>query len=154
MYQYYWIHFNTFKDKFTFSCSLGTPIMLETTIILKLLSMTPTQMILLKMFAPVSVYLTGVFATLGLGVLNMSSLPTRFCAIQCAMWKGGCLSSRHRLNTSDNYLLPGFLLVSPHNLCSYWSVSQLCRIIFLSQFPTPVPVMLNGNKFQWPQKLR
>ena len=37
-----------------------------------------------------------------------------------------------------------------HNLCSYWSVSQTCRIIILSQFLTPVPEMLNENKFQWP----
>ena len=41
-----------------------------------------------------------------------------------AIWKGGGLNCRNRLNSSDNYLLPGFLLVSPHNLCSYWSVIQ------------------------------
>ena len=41
----------------------------------------------------------------------MSSLPTGCCAVQWAMWKGGGLTSRDRLDSSENYLLLGFLLV-------------------------------------------
>ena len=44
---------------------------------------------------------------------NMSSLPTGCCAVQWAMWKGGGLTSRDRPNSSENYLLLGFLLVRP-----------------------------------------
>ena len=44
---------------------------------------------------------------------NMSSLPTGCCAVQWAMWKGGGLTSRDRLNSSENYLLLGFLLATP-----------------------------------------
>ena len=46
-----------------------------------------------------------------LSVPNMSSLPTGCCAVQWAMWKGGGLTSRDRLDSSENYLLLGFLLV-------------------------------------------
>ena len=42
---------------------------------------------------------------------NMSSSPTGCCAVQWAMWKGGGLTSRDRLDSSENYLLLGFLLV-------------------------------------------
>ena len=42
--------------------------------------------------------------------LNMSSLPTGCCAVQWAMWKGGGLTCRDRLISSENYLLLGFLL--------------------------------------------
>ena len=35
----------------------------------------------------------------------------RCCAVQWAMWKGEGLSSRDRLNRSENYLPLGFLLV-------------------------------------------
>ena len=47
--------------------------------------------------------------------INMSSLPTGCCAVQCqwAMWKGGGLTSRGRLNSSENNLVLGFLLVRP-----------------------------------------
>ena len=45
--------------------------------------------------------------------INMSSLPTGCCAIQWAMWKGGGLTSCDRLNSSENYLLLGFLLAMP-----------------------------------------
>ena len=41
----------------------------------------------------------------------MSSSPTGCCAVQWAMWKGGGLTSRDRLDSSENYLLLGFLLV-------------------------------------------
>ena len=44
---------------------------------------------------------------------NMSSSPTGCCAVQWAMWKGGGLTSRDRANSSENYLLLGFLLVKP-----------------------------------------
>ena len=44
---------------------------------------------------------------------NMSSSPTGCCAVQWAMWKGGGLTSRDRLYSSENYLLLGFLLVRP-----------------------------------------
>ena len=44
---------------------------------------------------------------------NMSSSPTGCCAVQWAMWKGGGLTSRDRLNSSENYLLLGFLLAMP-----------------------------------------
>ena len=44
---------------------------------------------------------------------NMSSSPTGCCAVQWAMQKGGGLTSRDRLNSSENYLLLGFLLVRP-----------------------------------------
>ena len=43
--------------------------------------------------------------------VNMSSSPTGCCAVQWAMWKGGGLTSRDRLDSSENYLLLGFLLV-------------------------------------------
>ena len=43
----------------------------------------------------------------------MSSSPTGCCAVQWAMWKGGGLTSRDRLNSSENYLLLGFLLAMP-----------------------------------------
>ena len=43
----------------------------------------------------------------------MSSSPTGCSAVQWAMWKGGGLTSRDRLNSSENYLLLGFLLVRP-----------------------------------------
>ena len=46
----------------------------------------------------------------GVGQVNMSSSPTGCCAVQWAMWKGGGLTSRDRLNSSENYLLLGFLL--------------------------------------------
>ena len=42
--------------------------------------------------------------------INMSSSPTGCCAVQWAMRKGGGLTSRDRLNSSENYLLLGFLL--------------------------------------------
>ena len=45
--------------------------------------------------------------------INMSSSPTGCCAVQWAMWKGGGLTSRDRLNSSENYLLLGFLLAMP-----------------------------------------
>ena len=41
----------------------------------------------------------------------MSPSPTGCCAVQWAMWKGGGLTSRDRLDSSENYLLLGFLLV-------------------------------------------
>ena len=41
----------------------------------------------------------------------MSSSPTGCCAVQWAMWKGGGLTSRDRLDSSENNLLLGFLLV-------------------------------------------
>ena len=41
----------------------------------------------------------------------MSSSLTGCCAVQWAMWKGGGLTSRDRLDSSENYLLLGFLLV-------------------------------------------
>ena len=41
---------------------------------------------------------------------NMQSSPTGCCALQWAMWKGGGLTSRDRLNSSENYLLLGCLL--------------------------------------------
>ena len=41
---------------------------------------------------------------------NMSSSPTGCCAVQ---WKGGGPTSRDRLNSSENYLLLGFLLAMP-----------------------------------------
>ena len=44
---------------------------------------------------------------------NMSSSPTGCCAVQWAMWKGGGLTSCDRLNSSENYLLLGFLLAMP-----------------------------------------
>ena len=44
---------------------------------------------------------------------NMSSSPSGCCAVQWAMWKGGGLTSRDRLNRSENYLLLGFLLAMP-----------------------------------------
>ena len=40
----------------------------------------------------------------------MSSSPTGCRAAQWAMWKGGDITSRDRLNSSENYLLLGFLL--------------------------------------------
>ena len=40
----------------------------------------------------------------------MSSSATGCCAVQWAMWKGGGLTSRDRLNSSENYLLLGFIL--------------------------------------------
>ena len=46
-------------------------------------------------------------------LINMSSSPTGCCAVQWAMWKGGGLTFRDRLNSSENYLLLGFLLVRP-----------------------------------------
>ena len=64
--------------------------------------------------------------------------------------RGGGLSSHDRLNRTDNYMLLGFLLVWPHNLCSYWSATQYCRTTVLSQLPTQGPVMLIESKFQWP----
>ena len=45
--------------------------------------------------------------------VNMSSSPTGCCAVQWAMWKGGGLTSCDRLNSSENYLLLGFLLAMP-----------------------------------------
>ena len=48
-----------------------------------------------------------------LGSPNMTSLPTGCCAVQRAMWKGGGLTSRDRLNSSENYLLLGILLAVP-----------------------------------------
>ena len=55
----------------------------------------------------------------------MSSSPTGCCAAQWAIWKGG-----------GGALPP---------------VTGLpLRIIVLSQFPTPVPVMLNDGKIQLP----
>ena len=47
------------------------------------------------------------------GNSNMSSSPTGCCALQWALWKRGGLTSRDRLNRSENYLLLGFLLVMP-----------------------------------------
>ena len=44
---------------------------------------------------------------------NMSSSPSGCCAVQWAMWKGGGLTSRDRLNSSENYLRLGFLLAMP-----------------------------------------
>ena len=44
---------------------------------------------------------------------NMSSSPTGCSAVQWAMWKGGGLTSRDRLDSSENYLLLGFLLARP-----------------------------------------
>ena len=41
----------------------------------------------------------------------MSSSPTGCCAVQWAMWKGGGLTSCDRLDSSENYLILGFLLV-------------------------------------------
>ena len=46
-------------------------------------------------------------------VVNMSSLPTACSAVQWAIWKGGGLTSRDRLKSSDNYMLLGFLLAMP-----------------------------------------
>ena len=44
---------------------------------------------------------------------NMSSSPTECSAVQWAMWKGWGLTSSDRLNSSENYLLLGFLLAMP-----------------------------------------
>ena len=43
----------------------------------------------------------------------MSSSPTGCCAVQWDMWKGGGLTPRDWLNSSENYLLLGFLLAMP-----------------------------------------
>ena len=61
---------------------------------------------------------------------NMLPLPTRCCAVQWAIWKGGGLTAHDRPTRSEKYLLLGLILVSHHNLCSYWSISQSCRITF------------------------
>ena len=46
-------------------------------------------------------------------LVNMLSSSTGCCAVQWAIWKGGCLTSRDRLTSSENYLLLGFLLTMP-----------------------------------------
>ena len=47
----------------------------------------------------------------GLVIDNMLLLPTTYCAVQWAVWKGGELTSRERHNRSEKYLLLAFLLV-------------------------------------------
>ena len=79
----------------------------------------------------------------------MSSSPTGCCAVQWAMWKGGGLTSRDRLDNSENYMVLGFLLVRlSQTVLLLVSGSLSLRIIVLSQFPTPVQVKLNDGKIQ------
>ena len=66
---------------------------------------------------------------------NILSLPTAgCCAVQWAMWKGGGLTSRGRPNSSQNYLLLGFLL--PIRPCpkAPLVMKQLLPPIFLFHF--------------------
>ena len=81
---------------------------------------------------------------------NMSSSPTGCCAVQWAMWKGGGLTSRDRLNSSENYLLLGFLLAKSSQTVLLLVRQSVTYDNFLSQFPTPVPVKLNDGKIQLP----
>ena len=48
------------------------------------------------------------------------------CCIVDFVERGGGLTSHDRLNRSENYLLLGFVLVSPYYMWSYGSVSQSC----------------------------
>ena len=65
------------------------------------------------------------------------------------MWKGGGLTSRDRLDNSENYMVLGFLLVRlSQTVLLLVSGSLSLRIIVLSQFPTPVPVKINAGKIQ------
>ena len=108
------------------------------------LSLLPfLQWFFMKMFLDHKEHINSVCSWWDLVYLNMSSLPTGFCAVQWAMWKGGGFTCLDRFNSSENYLLIGFLLISPRNLCSYWPVSHSVTIIVLSQFPTLVPVKLS-----------
>ena len=65
-------------------------------------------------YAPISRWpAAGSLHPKALRCTNMSSSPTGCCAVQWAMWKGGGLNSHDRANSSESYLLLGFLLVKP-----------------------------------------
>ena len=64
------------------------------------------------------------------------------------MWKGGGLTSRDRLNSSDKYLLLVFLLAMPSQTVLLLVRKFALRIIVVSQFPTPVPVKLIDGTIQ------
>ena len=60
------------------------------------------------------------------------------------------LTYRDRLNSSENYLQLGFLLVMPLQPVLLLVRQSLIQDNFQSQFSTPVPVKLNDGQIYYP----
>ena len=68
-------------------------------------------------------------------------------AVQWARWKGGGLTSRDRLNRSENYVLLGFLLVIPSQSVVLLVSHSVTQDNFPRLVSTPVPEKLNNANF-------